>query len=69
MGWEDAKNVKIVTKNFGVADSHKLSVYGSRGGWQAPSTNRRWTASPRFIARMPVSMTPPMPIWRNLKRC
>ena len=27
MAWEDAKDVKIVTKNFGVADSHKLSVY------------------------------------------
>src|SRR5258708_36049398 len=35
MGWEDAKNVKIVTTTCGVADSHKLSVYGSRGGWQA----------------------------------
>ena len=35
MAWEDAKDVKIVTKNFGVADSHKLSVYTQRGGWQA----------------------------------
>src|SRR3982751_2922123 len=35
MGWEDAKDVKIVTKNFGVAESHKLSVYSARGGWQA----------------------------------
>ena len=35
MGWEQAKGVKIVTKNFGVADSHKLSVYQQRGGGQA----------------------------------
>src|SRR5882757_4782038 len=34
MAWEDAKDIKIVTKNFGVADSHKLSVYSQRGGWQ-----------------------------------
>jgi NADH-quinone oxidoreductase subunit F len=31
----DATNLKIVTKNFGVADSHKLSVYSQRGGGQA----------------------------------
>src|SRR4030095_15891094 len=35
MGWEAAKGVKIVTKNFGVALSHKLSVYEQRGGFQA----------------------------------
>jgi len=35
MGREEAKGVKIVTKNFGVADSHTLSVYRSRGGWEA----------------------------------
>jgi NADH-quinone oxidoreductase subunit F len=35
MGWEDAKGIKIVTKNFGVANSHKLSVYQQRGGWNA----------------------------------
>ena len=35
MAWEDAKGIKIVTKNFGVTDSHKLSVYNQRGGWQA----------------------------------
>src|SRR5262252_2332401 len=35
MAWEDAKDIKIVTKNFGVADSHKLSVYNQRGGWKA----------------------------------
>jgi NADH-quinone oxidoreductase subunit F len=35
MGWEQANGVKIVTKNFGVADSHKLSVYQQRGGGQA----------------------------------
>ncbi|HTA20707.1 MAG TPA: NADH-ubiquinone oxidoreductase-F iron-sulfur binding region domain-containing protein [Polyangia bacterium] len=35
MGWEQAKDVKIVTKNFGVPDSHKLSVYQQRGGGQA----------------------------------
>ena len=27
-----AEGIKIVTKNFGVADSHKLSVYQQRGG-------------------------------------
>ena len=31
----EAANLKIVTKNFGVADSHKLSVYQQRGGGQA----------------------------------
>jgi NADH-quinone oxidoreductase subunit F len=35
MGWEQAKGIKIVTKNFGVSDSHKLSVYQQRGGGQA----------------------------------
>jgi len=35
MGWEQAKDVKIVTKNFGVADSHRLSVYQQRGGGAA----------------------------------
>jgi NADH-quinone oxidoreductase subunit F len=35
MGWEDAKGIKIVTKNFGVANSHKLTVYQQRGGWNA----------------------------------
>src|SRR6185369_5165278 len=35
MSWEDAKDLKIVTKNFGVADSHRLPVYLQRGGWQA----------------------------------
>jgi NADH-quinone oxidoreductase subunit F len=35
MSWQDAKNVKIVTKNFGVADSHKLATYRARGGWEA----------------------------------
>ena len=29
------RNVKIVTKNFGVADSHKLAVYQQRGGYEA----------------------------------
>ncbi len=33
MGWEDAKGIKIVTKNFGVTDSHKLAIYSQRGGW------------------------------------
>src|SRR5262245_36265149 len=31
----EAANLKIVTKNFGVTDSHKLSVYNQRGGGQA----------------------------------
>ncbi|HEY5449563.1 MAG TPA: NADH-quinone oxidoreductase subunit NuoF [Polyangia bacterium] len=31
----EAANLKIVTKNFGVPDSHKLSVYQQRGGGQA----------------------------------
>jgi len=35
MGWEQAKGTKIVTKNFGVDGSHKLSVYQQRGGGQA----------------------------------
>ena len=35
MATADASNLKIVTKNFGVADSHKLSVYKQRGGGQA----------------------------------
>src|SRR5206468_1041432 len=35
MATTDAANLKIVTKNFGVADSHKLSVYTQRGGGQA----------------------------------
>src|SRR6185436_13871831 len=35
MGWEDAKGIKIVTKNFGVANGHKLAVYQQRGGWNA----------------------------------
>ena len=35
MASADATNLKIVTKNFGVVDSHKLSVYTQRGGMQA----------------------------------
>jgi NADH-quinone oxidoreductase subunit F len=35
MGWEQAKDTKIVTKNFGVAGSHKLATYHQRGGGQA----------------------------------
>ncbi|HEY4187911.1 MAG TPA: NADH-quinone oxidoreductase subunit NuoF [Polyangia bacterium] len=39
MGWEvakeEAKGVKIVTKNFGVPDGHKLATYRARGGWEA----------------------------------
>ncbi len=35
MGWEQAKDVKIVTKNFGVANSHRLATYQQRGGFQA----------------------------------
>ena len=34
MAWPDGKDIKIVTKNFGVPGSNKLSVYLSRGGWQ-----------------------------------
>src|SRR5580704_7056137 len=33
--WQEAMDVKIVTKNFGVADSHKLAVYQKRGGGEA----------------------------------
>ena len=33
MGWEQAKGIKIVTKNFGVEGSHTLRVYQQRGGW------------------------------------
>ena len=32
MSGANGTNLKIVTKNFGVADSHKLSVYTQRGG-------------------------------------
>src|SRR5437762_19355 len=35
MGWEDAKGIKIVTRSFGVPNSHKLSVYQQRGGGEA----------------------------------
>jgi NADH-quinone oxidoreductase subunit F len=35
MASADATNLKIVTKNFGVVDSHKLSVYTQRGGMMA----------------------------------
>jgi NADH-quinone oxidoreductase subunit F len=31
----EARGVKIVTKNFGVPDSHTLPVYRARGGWEA----------------------------------
>jgi NADH-quinone oxidoreductase subunit F len=31
----NGEGIKIVTKNFGVADSHKLSVYKGRGGFDA----------------------------------
>src|SRR5688572_5759149 len=34
MGWQDAKGIKIVTKNFGVKDSHRLATYQQRGGWE-----------------------------------
>src|SRR4051812_29989929 len=47
MSWEDAKDVKIVTKNFGVGDSHKLSVYTQRGGWQ--SFRKALTLAPAAI--------------------
>src|SRR5436189_1973097 len=35
MATADANNLKIVTKNFGVPDSHKLAVYNQRGGGAA----------------------------------
>jgi NADH-quinone oxidoreductase subunit F len=35
MAWQDAKDIKVVTKNFGVKDSHRLATYTQRGGWQA----------------------------------
>jgi len=35
MATADASNLKIVTKNFGVVDSHKLAVYQQRGGGEA----------------------------------
>src|SRR5881394_1013999 len=34
MGWEDAKGIKIVTKNFGVPSSHRLATYLGRGGYE-----------------------------------
>ncbi len=33
MGSQDATNTKIVTKNFGVPNSHRLATYLQRGGW------------------------------------
>jgi NADH-quinone oxidoreductase subunit F len=33
--WQESKGVKIVTKNFGVPNGHKLSVYQQRGGYEA----------------------------------
>ena len=52
MAWQDAKGVKIVTKNFGVPDSHRLATYRSRGGWEAfrkaPRRRRpRWSTRSR----------------------
>jgi NADH-quinone oxidoreductase subunit F len=35
MAWQDARDVKIVTRNFGLADSHRLATYRTRGGWEA----------------------------------
>src|SRR5678815_1173164 len=35
MSTANGTNLKIVTRNFGVGDSHKLEVYTRRGGWQA----------------------------------
>ena len=34
-GWRQLRDVKIVTANFGVPDSHKLATYRARGGWEA----------------------------------
>jgi NADH-quinone oxidoreductase subunit F len=34
MAWQDSKGIKIVTKNFGVTNSHKLATYTQRGGWE-----------------------------------
>jgi len=34
VAWPEGKDIKIVTKNFGVPGSNKISVYMSRGGWQ-----------------------------------
>jgi NADH-quinone oxidoreductase subunit F len=47
MGWQDAKGIKIVTKNFGVAGSHKLSTYQQRGGWEG--FKRALTMTPASI--------------------
>jgi NADH-quinone oxidoreductase subunit F len=33
--WQESKGVKIVTRHFGVADSHKLAVYQQHGGYEA----------------------------------
>ena len=30
---QDSRTTRIVTKNFGVANSHRLSTYLQRGGW------------------------------------
>src|SRR5262245_55690143 len=34
MAWQDQRDLKIVTKAFGIPDSHKISTYNTRGGWQ-----------------------------------
>jgi NADH-quinone oxidoreductase subunit F len=47
MGWENAKGVKIVTKNFGVPNSYKLSTYLSRGGYEG--LKRALTMAPGAI--------------------
>ncbi|HEY0711846.1 MAG TPA: NADH-quinone oxidoreductase subunit F [Polyangia bacterium] len=47
MAWQDAKGIKIVTKNFGVADSHKLATYLKRGGWEG--FRRALTLTPAAI--------------------
>jgi NADH-quinone oxidoreductase subunit F len=33
--WQESKGVKIVTRHFGVRDSHKLAVYQQNGGYEA----------------------------------
>ena len=47
MGWQDAKGIKIVTKNFGVPNSHKLATYLQRGGWEG--FKRALTMTPASI--------------------
>ena len=68
MASADATNLKIVTKNFGVLDSHKLSVYTQRGGMQA--FRQALTAGVRwgYVASNPAAAVGPNPQPTTIER-